>query len=175
MKNYAFLILLLTLSVLTGQAAADSGPQAASLVIEPHKACPLCGMYPARYPRFNCQIRFRDGSYEGFDSAVGLLVYMLFPDKTGMQPGPVAEIYFKDHLEQKWLAADKTFFVAGSQIMGPMGVEFLAVDSLSAAETVIKEEQGRDIIRFDQIDRQYMLRAAQSGWLHYLVKKLILE
>ncbi len=143
--------------------------------IEPHKACPLCGMYPARYPQFNCQIVFKDGSYEAFDSAVGLLVYRLFPDNTEIKLKPIAKIYFKDYFKEIWLEAGKTFFVTGSEIMGPMGVEFLPVDSEQAAEELKKQEQGQDITHFKEINRQYMIKAAKAGWLHHLAKKLVLK
>jgi len=169
MKKYSFIPFLILLFGVT------SGVSAQPKKIEANKECPLCGMYPARYPEFNCQIVFKDGSYEAFDSAIGLLVYLLFPDKTGIKPKPVAEIYFKDYLKESWLEAGKTFFVTGSEIMGPMGIEFLPVDSEQAAKELKKEEKGEDIVHFKKINRQYMIRAAKAGWLHLLTKKLVLE
>ncbi len=132
-------------------------------------------MYPARFPRFNCQIVFKDGSYEAFDNAIGLLVYLLFPDNTEIKLKPIAKIYFKDYLKESWLEAGKTFFVTGSEIMGPMGVEFLPVDSEQAAEELKKQEKGQDIIHFKKINRQYMIKAAKAGWLHYLTKNQVLK
>ncbi len=145
------------------------------VTIEARKQCPLCGMYPARYPMFNCQILFKDGSYEAFDSAAGLLVYLHFPEKTGMEPKPAAKIYFKDYVKESWIEADKAFFVVGSEIMGPMGVEFLPVDGKPAAEELKKREKGKEIIHFGMINRAYMIKAAEAGWLHYLAKNLALE
>jgi len=165
-------LVILFLIVLLGMA---NGAFSQSIKIEPHKACPLCGMYPARYPQFNCQIVFKDGSYEAFDSAVGLLVYLLFPDNTEIKLKPIARIYFKDYLKESWLEAGKTFFVTGSEIMGPMGVEFLPVDSQQAAKELKKQEQGQDITHFKEINRQYMIKAAKAGWLHFLAKKLVLK
>jgi nitrous oxide reductase accessory protein NosL len=169
MKKHFLICLLIALFTMTGSAFSQP------IKIESNKECPLCGMYPARYPQFNCQIVFKDGSYEAFDSAVGLLVYLLFPDKTGIKPKPVNRIYFKDYQKESWLEADKAFFVTGSEIMGPMGIEFLPADSEQAAKALKKQEQGKDIIHFRKINRQYMIKAAQSGWLHFLTKKLVLE
>ncbi|MCP4370455.1 MAG: hypothetical protein GY797_20440 [Deltaproteobacteria bacterium] len=169
MKKY---LLIFSLIALFGMASwAFSQP----IKIESHKECPLCGMYPARYPEFNCQIVFEDGSYEAFDSAIGLLVYQLFPDNTGIQLKPIAKMYFKDYLKESWLEAGKTFFVTGSEIMGPMGVEFLPVDSEQAAKELKKHEKGKDIIHFKKINRQYMIKAAKAGWLHFLAKKIVLK
>ncbi len=143
--------------------------------IKAHKECPLCGMYPALYPNFNCQIIFVDGSYEAFDSAVGLLIYLLFPNKIGIKSKSVSKIYFKDYLKESWLEANSTFFVTGSEVMGPMGTEFLPVDSKQAASELNKQEKGKDIIHFKAINQQYMIKAAQAGWLHFLAEKIVLK
>jgi len=169
MKKCCFILLLIVLLGITGGVSAQPKN------VEAHKECPLCGMFPARYPQFNCQIVFKDGGYEAFDSAVELLVYLLFPDKTGIKPKPVSEIYFKDYFRERWLEAGKAFFVTGSDIMGPMGVEFLPVDSEQAANELKKQENGQDIVHYKEINRQYMVKAAKAGWLHYLAQKLVLE
>ena len=132
-------------------------------------------MYPARFPKFNCQIVFKDGSYEAFDSAIGLLVYLHFPDKTGIKLKPVSGIYFKDYLKAGWLEADKAIFVTGSEIRGPMGVQFLPVDSERAAKELKKQAHGKDIIHFKLINRQYLINAAKAGQLHKMAKKLVLK
>ncbi len=169
MKKYSLILCLIVLFGMPGCASIQPTK------IESHKVCPLCGMYPARYSQFNCQIVFKDGSYEAFDSAVGLVVYLFFPDNTGIKLKPIAKIYFKDYLKESWIEADKTFFVTGSEIMGPMGIEFLPADSMQAAEELKKQEKGQDIIHFKEINRQYMIKAAKAGWLHFLAKKLVLE
>jgi len=169
MRNRLIILLMIILIGITGYTFAQP-PK-----IEPTKQCPLCGMYPARYPMFNCQIVFQDRSSEAFDSAVGLLVYLLFPDDTGIQVKPVAKIYFKDYVNETWLESDKTFFVTGSDILGPMGVEFLPVDSEQAAEKLKIQEKGQEVIHFDEIDQPFMVRAAKAGWLHLLTTKLVLQ
>jgi nitrous oxide reductase accessory protein NosL len=169
MKKYPLILFLILLFGMTDGAFSQP------LKIESHKKCPLCSMYPARYPKFNCQIVFKDGSYEAFDSAIGLLVYLLFPDKTGIQLKPVAGIYFKDYLKESWLEADKAFFVTGSEIRGPMGIQFLPVDSQQAAEEIKNQANGKDVVHFKMINRQYLINAAKTGQLHKMAKKLVLK
>ena len=169
MKKFAVIFLLIVLMAMTNGAFSQSQK------IESNKKCPICGMVPARYPKFNCQIVFKDGGYEAFDSAIGLLVYLHFPDKTGLMLKPVAGIYFKDYLKEGWLEADKAFFVTGSEIRGPMGVQFLPVDSQQAAEELKKQAKGKDIIHFKMINRQYLINAAKTGQLHKMAKKLVLK
>ncbi len=132
-------------------------------------------MYPARYPKFNCQIVFKDGSYEAFDSTIGLLVYLHFPDKIGLKLKPVAGVYFKDYLKGGWLEADSAFFVTGSEIRGPMGIQFLPVDGEQAADNLKKQAHGKDVVHFKMIDRQYLINAAKAGQLHKMAKKLVLK
>ncbi|MCP3890839.1 MAG: hypothetical protein GY702_18495 [Desulfobulbaceae bacterium] len=158
--------------ILFGLAASVS---AEPKKIDAHKECPLCGMYPARYPDFQCQVLFEDGSYEAFDSAIGMLIYLLFQEKTDPKESAIDLLYFKDYNKKSWIEANNTWFVVGSEIMGPMGVEFLPVDSKQAAEKLKIQEKGQEIIHYKNIDRAYMKRAAKSGWLHFLANKLVLE
>lgn len=169
MKKYSVIIFLIVFFGMTNWAFAQP------MKIESHKQCPLCNMYPARYPKFNCQIVFKDGSYEAFDSAIGLLVYLHFPDKTGIKLKPVTGVYFKDYLKGGWFEADKTFFVTGSEIRGPMGIQFLPVDSEQVAVNLKKQAHGKDVVHFKMIDRQYMVNAAKTGQLHKMAKKLLLK
>ncbi len=168
-KMTAVIVLCLIVAGCTGLSSGTPH------VIEIHKECPLCGMIPARYPLFNCQVVFEDGTYEAFDSASGLLVYLNFPDKTGFPLKKVGKVFFKDYLDEKWIDADTTWFVVGSEIMGPMGIEFLPVSSKKLALELKNREQGAAVIPFQKIDRAFMTRAGEMGWLHFLARKLVLE
>ena len=169
MKNILLICLVIVLFGMTNWAFAQS------VEIESHKKCPLCSMYPARYPKFNCQIVFKDGGYEAFDSTIGLLVFLNFPDKTGLKLKPVAGVYFKDYLKGDWLEADKAYFVTGSDIRGPMGIQFLPVDSAQAADNLKKQANGKDVVHYKMIDRQYLINAAKAGQLHKMATKLVLK
>jgi len=169
MKNILLICLVIVLFGMTNWAFAQS------VEIESHKKCPLCSMYPARYPKFNCQIVFKDGGYEAFDSTIGLLVFLNFPDKTGLKLKPVAGVYFKDYLKGGWLEADKAYFVTGSDIRGPMGIQFMPVDSAQAADILKKQANGKDVVHYKMIDRQYLINAAKAGQLHKMATKLVLK
>ena len=169
MKNILLICLVIVLFGMTNWAFAQS------VEIESHKKCPLCSMYPARYPKFNCQIVFKDGGYEAFDSTIGLLVFLNFPDKTGLKLKPVAGVYFKDYLKGGWLEADKAYFVTGSDIRGPMGIQFLPVDSEQAAANLKKQANGKDVVHYKMIDRQYLINAAKAGQLHKMATKQVLK
>ena len=170
--HYVVISLVATLLLLGGCSTTSStGPR----TIEAHKTCPLCGMYPARYLRFQCQIVFQDGTYEAFDSTAGLLVYLHFPEKTGLRLKKIHNIYFKDYRTEKWIQAPNTFLIIGSDVMGPMGAEILPTNNHREAKKMNEEENGKEIVSFNRVDRQYLIKAAENGWLHYLAKKTILE
>ena len=116
-----------------------------------------------------------DGGYEAFDSAIGLFIYLHFPGRIGIKLKPVAGIYFMDYLKETWLEADNAFFVTGSDIRGPMGVQFLPVDSEQAAYSLKKNAHGKGIVHFKMINRQYLIDAAEAGQLHKMAKKLVLK
>jgi hypothetical protein len=56
-----------------------------------------------------------------------------------------------------------------------MGVQFVPVDSQQAAEELKKQAQGKDIIHFKMINRQYLINAAKTGQLPKMAKKLVLK
>jgi len=143
--------------------------------IEIHKMCPLCGMYPARYRTFQCQIVFSENSYEAFDSPQGLLIYLLFPEKTEISVVKPHYIYYRDYIDGNWIRSDDTYYVVGSGVMGPMGLDFLPVKGKLRAEQLQKEEQGALVIHHSQVNRAFLIKAANSGWTHFLARQLILE
>ncbi|MBT4287012.1 MAG: hypothetical protein HOD92_06710 [Deltaproteobacteria bacterium] len=143
--------------------------------IEVHKMCPLCGMYPARYRTFQCQIVFTENSYEAFDSPQGLLIYLLFPEKTEISVVKPHFIYYRDYIDGSWIRSADTYYVVGTGVMGPMGLDFLPVKGKSRAEQLNKEEEGALVIHHSQVDRAFMIKAANSGWAHFLARQLILE
>ena len=65
--------------------------------------------------------------------------------------------------------------MTGSAIRGPMGVQFLPVDSQQAADKIKKQANGKDIIQFKMINRQYLIKAAKNGKLQKMAKKLVIK
>jgi len=168
-------LLVFTLLITICAMASSIHGETAPYQIEQHKECPLCGMFPARYIEFQCQVIFEDGSYEAFDSPAGLLVYLLFPDKTGIPHQLPLKVYFRDFTSREWIDSASTHFVVGTEVMGPMGIDFFPVSGKKQAEIVKTMEQGALVISNDRVDRQFMIKAANSNWLHFLARKIVLE
>lgn len=84
--------------------------------------CPVCGMFPARNPRWAAQVLYTDHAVHYFDSPVNL---MLFLDNVGRySPGrnaaSIQSRWVTDAVSSQWIALEKAWFVHGSEVMGPM-------------------------------------------------------
>ena len=75
--------------------------------------CPVCGMYPARFPRWAAQIIFKDGAAHFFDSPVDLFMFLDKPARFGTERNvaDAAAIYVADFRSGTWLAAREAVFV----------------------------------------------------------------
>ncbi|HHW63492.1 MAG TPA: hypothetical protein GX403_05960 [Rhodocyclaceae bacterium] len=132
----------------SGLAIYDARP------IPTEARCPVCGMYPARFPRWAAQIIFKDGDAHFFDSPVDLFMFLDKPQSFGAErsAAEAAAIYVADFRSGTWLPARQAVFVRDSRARGPMrGPDLPAFAAESAAQTFIAEQGGR-MLRFDQID-----------------------
>jgi copper chaperone NosL len=152
-------------------AMAENQRQAKT--IESHKECPLCGMVPARYPEFQCQIIFKDLSYEAFDSPLGLLIYYLFQEEYDPKNREIENIFFKDYIKNEWISAEETLFVVGTEVMGPMGIDFLPVTNQDSAKQLLDREKGSAIVGFSEINQAFLIKANQQDWVHHLAGMIL--
>ena len=107
--------------------------------------CPVCGMYPARHPRWAAQAVFDDGAAQFFDTPAHLFLYLqnVARYQRGRTLEAVRALYAADHHGSGWLALDDAVFVQGSRALGPMRTEDLpAFASAKAAAAFIAEAGG---------------------------------
>jgi copper chaperone NosL len=168
LKSGLKLIIGIILLIVITDSSALADNQIGARTIESHKECPLCGMYPARYPEFQCQIIFKDLSYEAFDSPLGLLIYYLFQKEYDPKNRKIENIFFKDYIKNEWISANDTLFVVGTEIMGPMGIDFLPVSNKNDAKQLNDREKGSVIVSFADINQAFLLKAYQKDWVHHL-------
>lgn len=107
--------------------------------------CPVCGMYPARYPRWAAQTIFKDGAAHFFDSPINLFVFLQQVSRynRGYAAGDVAASYVRDFENGQWIEAGRAFFVHGSEVTGPMrNADLPAFASRHAAEAFARRHRG---------------------------------
>ena len=135
-------------------AMAGSGISAADAPRPTRKdKCPVCGMFVYKYPDWTAAIVFRDDVRVFFDGAKDLFKYYLnFPKyNPSRTPADVARIYVTEYYRMEPIDARKAYFVAGSDVYGPMGHELIALATEADARQFMKDHRGRRILGFSQI------------------------
>lgn len=120
----------------------------------PRSACPVCGMFVEPHPAWLAQIAYDDGATVFFDGCKDLFTYLLDPERSGAgAPGDrAATVYVTSYYDGKPISAPSAFFVAGSDVLGPMGAELIPLGSRDEAEEFLEDHNGSAILRFEDID-----------------------
>lgn len=116
--------------------------------------CPVCGMYPARFPRWAAQILFRDGAAQYFDSPLDLFVFLQRVERYNRSYtlNDVAASFVTDFESGQWIELQNAFFVRGSAVPGPMrGADLPAFASRAAADGFIRRRRGGQVLTFTQV------------------------
>ena len=147
----AALTLAITTSLALVAVAADDGtPREPG----PRDACRVCGMFVAPHPEWLAQIVAGDGTTLFFDGCKDLFTYLLDPDRFGA-PVPadrVVAVFVTSYYDQTALPARRAFFVAGSDVYGPMGSELVPLGDRGEAEEFMRDHNGAAVFRFEDID-----------------------
>lgn len=97
--------------------------------------CPVCDMYPARYPKNKCQLQTADGKIVHFCSTHCLFEYLKNSTKYGEPTLKTSSIWVVDFDSGQWIYAQNAYYVLGTEINGPMGKEaFPFVNQNKASE-----------------------------------------
>lgn len=129
--------------------AADDYP---AQQISAQQRCPVCGMYPARYPVWAVQVVFRDRSMTALESPAELFRFLQDVKKYDAKHtvSDIARIYVTDYAQRAWIDAKQASYVQDSKAKGPMGGDLPAFASKSAAEEFVKQSGG-NILSFDAL------------------------
>jgi len=115
--------------------------------------CPVCGMYPSRFPRWAAQLIFKDGDAHFFDSPVDLFAFQQRIDRHDKSHtlDDVAVSYASDFESGQLIEAQQAFFVHGSSALGPMrDADLPAFASRKAAEAFSRQHGGK-VLAFAEI------------------------
>ena len=139
----------------TGQplvpAAAVTLPQPG-----PRDLCPVCGMLVAKYPAWVAVARHRDGHVHFFDGAKDLFKYLFNLSRyaPGHRREDVADIWVTEYYGLTRVDARRALYVIGSDVLGPMGHEFVPLAGESEADDFLRDHKGRRVLRFTEITGQ---------------------
>lgn len=121
----------------------------------PKDLCPVCGMLVSKYPNWIATIVYKDGHAHHFDGAKDLFKLWFDPPKyvAGHSREMMARIVVTDYYNLQPIDAKTAFYVIGSDVLGPMGHEFVPLANLADAQDFMKEHKGKRILRFDEVPR----------------------
>ncbi len=114
-------------------------------IVEPldnQDRCPVCEMFPARYPRHKNQLHTRDKTVYHFCSTQCLFAFLeSSASYAGRRVNPFL-IWVVDHETKAWISARTAYYVVGTGEAGPMGREAFAFDRKSDAGTFARQHGG---------------------------------
>ena len=119
----------------------------------PDAKCPVCGMFIAKFPDFLAEIIHEDGTRVYFDGTKDMMKY--YSESAKYRPpaagSAIEEIYVTDYYSLKLIDGREAFYVAGSDVFGPMGRELIPLAGEDDAADFKKDHKGSAIYRFGEI------------------------
>ena len=152
-------ILGLGLALCAGLAFAQALPKPGAKDL-----CPVCGMLVSKYPNWVAVVTWKDGHVHFFDGAKDMFKFLhdLKKYAPGHRREDIAGIHVTDFYNLERIDARKAYFVLGSDVLGPMGHEFVPLASLVDANDFLKDHKGVKIVDFSQVTIELTL-ALDSG------------
>ncbi|HBQ37254.1 MAG TPA: nitrous oxide reductase accessory protein NosL [Rhodobacteraceae bacterium] len=124
----------------------------------PTDACPVCGMFPAKYPDWVATVLFEDGHADHFDGAKDFFKYLLDMDKfaSGRKKEQITGLGVTDYYATELIDAKQAIYVIGSDVLGPMGHDLIPHPDRYDADAFMKDHKGYKLLRFDQITKSML-------------------
>lgn len=147
----AAVVVLACLSGVGSITAAENG----STAVPAGAKCPVCGMFVAKYPDWSATARFKDGTTSYYDGPKDMFSHFLDPGRytPGKRQSDVAALAVKEYYSLVMIDARAAFFVAGSDVYGPMGSELIPFLNEKDARSFKDDHKGKRILRFNDITR----------------------
>jgi nitrous oxide reductase accessory protein NosL len=158
-----FLAAMSVLLVLTPSRAADPGKgpvpgretldQNGRMQIGDQDSCPVCGMRVAEYARFASAIQFSDKTTYYFCSCGCMLRAWLHPDiflaasRDDLRLPVVRDYFTGDQLDGRTV-----FWVAGSDVIGPMGPAMVPVKGEQALDAFKRRHGSKVVFLLEELD-----------------------
>lgn len=123
--------------------------------------CPVCGMLVSKYPNWAAVALYKDGHAHYFDGAKDMFKYLQEYPKyaPGHRRENLAGLYVTEFYGLAKIDAKKAFYVAGSDVLGPMGHELVPLETRADAEEFLKDHKGRKIYTYDQVTAEVVAKA----------------
>ncbi|WP_210200430.1 nitrous oxide reductase accessory protein NosL [Cohaesibacter celericrescens] len=147
--------------VVAQSVSADPSDQTPFGTPMPHDrdSCPVCGMFPARYPDWIATVLYRDGHADHFDGAKDMFKYLLDMEKyaSGRKQQDILRIGVTDYYATARIDARTALYVAGSDVLGPMGHDLIPHLDRFDADEFMKDHKGQRLLTFQEVTMELLL------------------
>ena len=165
LQCYTLIVGVFLCILITSQAWSDAGtgPRAAGLGlttdgdlrISAGDRCPVCGMFPAKRPKGAAAMVLKYGRTFYFCGNGCLLrTWHHIDTHLGVFKETVDRMVVRDYFSGAAVDARKGWWVAGSDVTGPMGRALVVLDSKSAVDAFKSRHGGRQVFQLEQLDDQ---------------------
>ena len=123
------------------------------------KKCPVCGMFVAKYPKWTAYMETTDGHQHYFDGVKDMMEFYFGPQRYhhNHQKEDFIAIFVSDYYTLEKIEAKKAFFVAGSNIYGPMGHVLIPFKNEADAKAFSTSHNGKRIYQFDALTHKIII------------------
>ena len=153
-------LLALGVELLVPAWAVGAGPtpgrhrldQSGRMHISPEDRCPVCGMKVIKYPKFAAAIQLTDGTTFYFCSAGCMIRTWLHPEIfIACSRTELLKAVVREYFSGRTLDARSVVWVAGSDVIGPMGPAVVPLKDKTALETFLSRHGGGETFDLDEL------------------------
>ncbi len=141
---------LLLLAVLLLSGCAQKGGKVVSPDLKPVPVpegarCPECGMFVKDYENWACEAILDSREVKFFDDPGDMFIYY------SKHRGSMAKIYCRDYYTQRWVDAERAYYVTNAAIPTPMGFGIVVFASREDAESFRRDYPSGDVLTFSEV------------------------
>jgi copper chaperone NosL len=145
----------------SGKASASKGPLAALLPLAEDgrlqmsngDRCPVCGMFPVKWPQSAAGMMLVDGRTFYFcGNGCMLRTWRDAQVHLDISRSLIQRMVVQDYFSGEPLDAAAAFWVAGSDVIGPMGPALVALKTMQEVDHFKSRHGGRIVFQLDQMD-----------------------
>ena len=162
-KRWLLAILVAGAPVLVSTTAwsGDGGPAPAlkslsadgQMTLSESDRCPVCAMFPARRPQTAAAMTLKSGETFYFCGNGCLLRTWVRPTAyLGKPQAQIDRLVVRDYFSGQPIDARTATWVAGSDVVGPMGPAIIALGDAAQLATFKNRHGGKTVFAFDQVD-----------------------
>lgn len=118
--------------------------------------CPVCGMFVHKYPKWTSQIVVQNTHSHFFDGVKDMMKFYFEPSlyHHSHTPRDFTHIFVSDYYTLEKIEAKEAFFVAGSNVYGPMGYELIPFKNEADAIEFSGSHNGKKVYPFHKITKE---------------------